>query len=402
MREFRYRALKVTGETITGFRQSLNSMTLGQELATQNLILLDSKPQLKLLGASLKLRGRIKRRELRDFTLHMATCLSSGIPIVTALRDIEVSMAGHRIGEIIVDIREEISSGSQVAEALAHHPEAFSDLYIALIRAGEGSGSLDVTFAELVNYLEWSDELQSKVRQAMIYPAILASAAVGLFLLMVVFVIPRFMGIFSELDYELPLLTQRVMAVGDAVNTWWPLILSFVALVVFAFKWAKRSPQGRYAIDKTMLRLPVVGGFTHKLVLSRFSKNFVMLFGAGVDIIRVLEMLQLIVGNSVIAKEIADARERVLTGETLAEAFEESPSFPPLVRRLIAVGESTGSLDTTLGKAAEYLDKEIPRKLKQIFTLAEAGIILILGGMIAVCALALLLPIFSVQSQIMK
>ena len=385
-----------------GFRSADSSASLSLQLADQDLILLDCKAQLTLFGRSLRPRGRIGKKDLRDFTLHMATCLSSGIPIVQALRDIEKGMAGKPLGGIIIELREEISSGSRVAEALAHHPEAFSDMYISLASAGESSGNLDVIFEELVNYLEWSDDLAGKVHQAMVYPALLAAAVLGLFLLMLTVVIPRFMSVFTDLDYELPVLTRRVLALGDAFSTWWPAMLGGLIALFVGHLVMKRSVWGRHKLDRLIFEAPVVGDFVQRLILSRFSKNFVMLFGAGVDIVRVLEMLEGIVGNSYIARQIADARERVMTGETLGEAFNRCSGFPPLVKRLIIVGENTGSLDRTLGKAAEYLDKEIPRKLKQVFTVAEVGIIVLLGGMVAISALAMLLPIFSVQSQMIK
>jgi type IV pilus assembly protein PilC len=397
MREFRYRALSAGGETVTGMRQAADVAALARELGAQNLILLEGRPSLRLFGAN-----RVQRRDLLDFTLQLATSLGAGIPVIQALRDAEAGMAGQGFARVIKDLREEISSGSQVAEAMSHHPDVFPELYLALVAAGESSGNLDGTLAELVSYLEWADELSSKVKQALLYPAILAAATIGLFLLMITFVIPRFLEVFQELDYQLPTLTLRVLATGEFLRHWWPFLLGGVAVLVTGLRMLARTRRGRFTLDRLLLELPVIGGFRRNLALSRFARNFAMLFASGIDILRVLTLLERVVDNSVLAAEIAAARQRVVTGDTLARAFAETPYFPPLLKRLIGVGEQAGSLDKTLAKAAEYLDKELPRALKRLFTLLEAAIILVLGGLIAISALSMLLPIFQIQGQLLK
>jgi type IV pilus assembly protein PilC len=397
MREFRYRALSAGGETVTGMRQAADMAALARDLTAQNLILLEGRPSLRLLSG-----GRVGRRDLLDFTLHMATSLGAGIPVIQALRDAEAGMAGQGFARVIKELREEISSGSQVAEAMSHHPDVFPELYLALVAAGESSGNLDGTLNELVHYLEWADDLNGKVKQALLYPAILATATLGLFLLMITFVIPRFMEVFQELDYKLPTLTLRVLATGAFFRHWWPFLLGGVFALVTGVRMLARSERGRFALDRLLLNLPIVGGFKRNLALSRFARNFAMLFASGIDILRVLKLLERVVGNSVLAAEIATARQRVVTGDTLARAFAESPYFPPLLKRLIGVGEQAGSLDKSLAKAAEYLDKELPRAIKRLFTLLEAAIIVVLGALIAISALSMLLPIFQIQGQLMK
>ncbi|MBM4117537.1 type II secretion system F family protein [bacterium] len=397
MREFRYRALSAGGETVTGMRPAADVAALARDLTAQNLILLEGRPSLRLGGVS-----RVRRRDLLDFTLHMATSLGAGIPVIQALRDAEAGMAGQGFARIVKELREEISSGSQVAEAMSHHPDVFPELYLALVAAGESSGNLDGTLGELVRHLEWADDLSSKVKQALMYPALLATATLGLFLLMIIFVIPRFLEVFQELDYQLPTLTLRVLAVGSFFRHWWPFLLGGAFGLAWGWRLLYRSERGRYAIDHLLLRLPIVGGFQRNLALARFARNFAMLFASGIDILRVLALLQRVVGNSVLAAEVAAARQRIVTGDTLAHAFADSPHFPPLLKRLIGVGEQAGSLDKSLAKAAEYLDKELPRALKRLFTLLEAAIIVVLGALIAISALAMLLPIFQIQSQLLK
>jgi len=398
--EFRYKALNASGETIQGIRESSSVAALTQELSAQNLILLRGRP-ISNLFAGKRRRGQVvKARELRDFTLHMATCFGAGIPIIQSLMDIEEGMAGTKFQEVIADVRKEISAGSTLAKALAHQGEAFPQLYITLIEAGEQSGNLDRSFTELLAYLEWHGDLKGKIKQALIYPSILITGVVGLFLLMLLFVLPRFLGIFEELDYELPALTRNVMAVSDWLRFYWPFLLGGAIAASFGFKYARRHPGGRFQLDRIALRAPIGGGFVSKLALSRFARNFAMLFGAGIDILTVLAMLKDIVGNSVLGREIEAARSRVIAGQTLASAFEQADYFPSLLKRLIIVGENSGHLDRTLGKAADYLDKELPSALKKFFTIMDAVIIAVLGVLIAVAALSMLLPIFSIQGEL--
>ncbi len=400
MREYRYKALAKSGETVSGIRNAADVAALTQALFAQDLILIESKSTLGSLGKSFSFAGRAGRRELRDFTLNISTSLAAGIPILSALRDFEAETRSGAFRDIIADIRNDISGGTQVAEALAKHPEVFSEIYVAMVTAGQDTGNLAETFGELVAYLEWFDDLQGKTKQAMVYPAVLLAGVMGLFVLLMLYVLPRFMGLFEGMDFELPGLTKAVISVWEGFGRWWPFMLGGGIAAVVGFKLFHRTEQGHYLTDLALLRIPVVGGFMHKLSLSRFARHFSLLFSSGTDLLRLLELLQRVVGNEVLAKDLAMIHQRVTSGETLAASFAESRNFPPLIQRLIAVGEKTGQLDTSLAKAADFLDKEIPRALKQAFTLFEAIIIALLGGLIAVSALSILLPIFQMRSNL--
>ncbi len=397
MREFRYSALTSTGQTITGLRQAPSTEALVAELMGQGLVVLKSRPTLGALGTLFSPSRRIGRRELRDFTQHMATCLPAGIPAVAAIDDFRKQSDGA-FGEILTDIRNDISSGTQLDESFARHPEVFSPVYLALVAAGQNSGALDSAFLELVKYLEWNDDLRSQTSQAMIYPSILFVAIIGLFLLMMLFVIPRFSAIFEGLNVELPTLTLRVMAAGRFMGRWWWLIFGAVGALAAGFNAASTTRRGSYLKDRMLLKSPVVGTFMLKLALSRFSKTFAMIFGAGVDLIRSLKLVAAVAGNQVMAAELEQVSRRVASGESLTVAFNDTTLFPPLLRRLISVGEKTGSLDSSLRKASEYLDKEIPEDLKRAFTIFEAVVIALLGVMVCVAALSLLMPIMSVRA----
>lgn len=400
MKEFRYTALTANGQVVAGLRQAESSAVLGQDLFAQNLILLENRPTLGSLGKAFSLAGRAGRRDLRDFTLHVATCLSAGIPVISAFGDFERDSASGPFKDIIADIREDIASGSQVAEALTKHPEVFSQIYIAIVTAGQDSGDMARAFGDLVTYLEWLDDLRSQTRQALAYPILLSGGVAGLFMLMMLYVLPRFMSVFQSGDVQLPGMTLAVLAVFDWFRVWWPLLALGTAAALVSFALLRRTERGRLWTDAAALKIPVLGGFLHKIALSRFARHFSLLFGSGTNLLRLLELLGDVVGNAAISLELKEVRNRVMTGETLAGAFAHTTFFPPLILRLIAVGEQAGQLDTTLGKAAEYLDRELPRALKQTFTALEAVMIVVLGGLIAVAALSVLLPILNLRSAL--
>lgn len=399
MKEFRYSALSSQGHTVTGIRAADDAAALSTALLEQGLIMLRCRPTMGSLGQMFSSAGRAGRRELRDFTQHMATCLVAGVPAVTALSDYQQQAEGA-FGDVIADIRNDVSSGTALDDSFARHPYVFGAVYLAMVSAGQKSGNLDDAFIELVAYLEWQENLRAQTTQALIYPAILVVGIIGLFLLLMLFVIPRFSDMFNQVDFELPAMTLHMMALGTFLGHWWWLLglagggLWVGARLLFA------TERGRYGRDRTLLALPVLGAFVRKLALSRFAKTMALILASGLDLLRALDLMQGVVGNSVVSRQLGVIRSRVATGETLQQAFAEADVFPPLMQRLVSVGEKTGSLDTSLRQASEYLDREIPRDLKKAFTIFEAVIITILGVMVCVAALSLLMPIMQIKSSL--
>ncbi len=399
MREFRYSALTASGVTITGLRRAASADQLAGALLEQGLVLLSSRPTLGDLGGAWSPARRAARRHLRSFTQHMATSLTAGVPAVTALRDYEQQCEGP-FADLMADLRAAVTSGSQLDEALARHPHVFSPVYLALVSAGQNTGGLDGAFNELTAYLEWQEDLRGQTTQALIYPAMLLVGVVGLFLLMVLFVMPRFEGLFRDSGMDLPAMTRAMLALGDFCGRWWWALLLAGAALVAAFRLAVATRRGAYARDKLLLRLPVVGTFLGKLALSRFAKTFAVIFASGVDLLRLLDLLRGVVGNRVMAAQLGTVRAQVASGLSLTEAFAAADTFPPLVQRMIAVGERTGSLDKSLLTVSGHLDKELPRDLKKAFTVFEGLVLVLLGAMVCLAALSLLMPIMSIRSAL--
>jgi type II secretory pathway component PulF len=205
---------------------------------------------------------------------------------------------------------------------------------------------------------------------------------------------------FEDVDFELPALTIKVMAMGDFMGHWWWLIFGSIAAVTFGLKAYFRTDQGAYNRDRFLMKVPVLGGFIQKIALSRFSKSFALIFKSGLDLLRLLDLMKGVVGNQVMARQIGTIRNRVASGETLTESFADADAFPVLIQRLISVGEKTGSLDNSLMRASQYLDKEIPRDLKKAFSIFEGIIIAVMGVVVCIAAMSLLMPIMQIGGNI--
>lgn len=396
MKEFRYQALTDSGQTVTGIRQAASSQELATDLLASGLVLLRSRRVAAAWLGFLVPQAKIKHRDLADFTQHMATSLSAGIPAVAALHDFEEQSSGH-LQEVVADIRRDVSSGNGLDEAFGHHPGVFSPVYLAMLTAGQNSGNLDEAFEEMVAYLEWNEGLRSQATQAMIYPSILLTGIVGLFLLLMLFVIPRFEGIFASVDFELPTLTVKALALGRFMGHWWWLLGLAIAGLAVGWRLFTATRRGAYLRDRWLLKAPGLGPFVLKIALSRFGKTFTLIYASGVDLLRTLELMQGVVGNHLLAEALGNIRTRVAAGESLNESFRRESIFPSLIQRLVAVGESTGSLDSSLARASAHYDREIPRDLKKAFTIFEALVIAGLGVLVCLAALSLLMPIMQIR-----
>jgi len=397
MREFRYSALTTQGTTISGLRRAATTEQLGSLLLEQGLVLLGSRPAIGTLGGAWSPVRRAARRHLRSFTQHMATSLTAGVPAVTALRDYE-SQCDGAFAELMADLRAAVTSGSQLDEAFSRHPDVFSPVFLAMVTAGQNSGGLDTSFNELTAYLEWQEDLRGQTVQALIYPAMLLVGVIGLFMLMVLFVMPRFEGLFTDSGMQLPKLTLAMLALGRFFGHWWWAIGGGVVGIIVSTRMFVATKRGAYLCDALLLRLPVVGAFLRKLALSRFAKTFSVIFASGVDLLRLLDLLRGVVGNQVMAAQLGRIRAQVSSGMSLTEAFASADTFPPLVQRMIAVGERTGSLDKVLLTVSRHIDKELPRDLKKAFTVFEGLVLVLLGAMVCLASLSLLMPIMSIRS----
>ena len=265
------------------------------------------------------------------------------------------------------------------------------------MKSGETTGRLDEVLREIVKFLEWQEELVGTIKQATTYPIIVLCALMGLIGVMFTFVLPRFLTIFDGFNIPLPLPTRITIAISNFFqNFWWLMIAGIVAAIV-GLRVANRTPQGRMILDRVKLRIPIFGELSRKIALSRFAHYLATLFGAGVNIMNALEVVERVVGNMVLSDVVRKARLQVGTGQSVAGALRESKEFPPMVVRMVTIGETTGGLEETLQKVADYYDREVPQTIKRLFTALEGLVIIALGVVVLFVVLSIILPMLSLQ-----
>ena len=336
----------------------------------------------------------VKRRELINFTVHLSAAIGGGIPILQAFEDLELQTSNRRMKRAIGIITEDLRGGSSLSDALSRHLEIFSDIYVSMIRAGETSGSLVQVLQHLTNFLEWQDGLASEIRRATIYPATVLIAVVGLIAVLVGFVFPRILPVILSLKVPLPLVTRVVMGLANLVRYGWYWILLAGTGFFFLLRFLKATESGRLIVDAIKLRLPVIGGLIEQVCLSRFSHHLGILLRTGVDISQSLSIAERVVGNAVIAQAVNEAREKVIQGGSLWRSLQETGVFPPLVIRMIFIGETTGTIDATLERVTQYYDREVPATVKKLFAVLEPLIILMLAGVVLTVALSIFIPLY--------
>ena len=393
---YSYVAKNPRGETIKGTLEALDEVQLRAILKEKSLYLLEAKEEKR---KPLKQRAKLSRRELITFTIHLATSLESGIPLVTAIQDFSEEFEAKK--ELFGNLVSMLQAGMSFSDALENFPRAFPKVYVSIVMAGEATGNLDRVLWDLVRFLEWQEEVSRQVKQASIYPIIVILMVIGVITLLMTFTLPRIVPILKSYNVELPWVTRMFIGVSEWFqNYWWVIILVIAGFFLFYKLTYAYSIKWRKFWDKLKLKIPVFGPLQHKLAFSRFSHYMASLYKAGIGLIQALSIVQDVVGNEVIAESLSRVKERVLAGEKISEAMKTDPIFPKLVIRMMAVGEETGRIEVTLEKVSDYYDREVPAAIRRFFAVLEPSIIILLGVVVLFLALAIFLPIYKLASSI--
>ncbi len=399
MPQYNYTAIDDYGKTVKGILLAESEEELSSTLSQEGYYLLSAsaiKIKAKKNSKPLFTWGmRIKPREVITFTHHLSTVLVAGIPILKGLEDLTEQTTDPRFRRIIMEIKNDVQAGSKLSDALMRHPRAFSQLYVNILKAGETTGELDKVLQDLGSFLEWQEEIKENLRQATFYPLILFSSISLLVGYLFSFVLPKFTKILLELNAPLPLPTVVVISVSNFMKSYWYIILSCIAALVIAVKVVALFPWGKMTVDSIKLRIPVLGELLRKIALSRFSHFLALLFKAGVDILQSLSVVEKVVGNEAIAKAIRTAREQVRRGRLLSEPLKNSKHFPPMVVRMVEIGEISGELDKSLERVSKHYDREIPMAIKRAFAVLEPALLIFLACMVLLVALSIYLPLYS-------
>ncbi len=345
-------------------------------------------------------KGSVKIRDIVVFTRQFSTMVNAGLPLVQALDILAKQTENKTLSSITRQVMFDVESGYTLADSMAKHPRAFTSLYTNMVAAGEAGGILDVILNRLAAFLEKNDKLIRKVKGAMIYPSSILGVAVGAIAILLIFVIPTFEDMFASVGVPLPFPTRLVIGMSKGLQSYWWAIIAFFVVSFFMLKKYYASPNGKLAIDRLLLKLPVLGDVLRKSSVSRFTRTLGTLIASGVSILEGLEITARTAGNRVVQDAIMASRASIAGGETIAAPLAKSGVFPPMVISMISVGESTGGLDEMLSKIADFYDDEVDAAVGGLLSLLEPMMIVFLGIAVGGMIMAMYLPIFDMVNAV--
>lgn len=340
---------------------------------------------------------RVPRAELAPIMRQFATLVGAGLPLVQALGALSEQTENEALGRTLAQVRQRITEGRTLAEALGEHPASFPPITINMVRAGEASGALDVVLERLADYSENQARLLAKVRSALTYPAVMLVLSSAILLFLMSYVVPKVTRIFQETQQQLPFLTLALIAVSSFAARWWWLMLLLLAGGAFGLRSYARTPQGRERLDGGILRVPYVGPMIQKVAVARFARTLSTLLASGIGLLQALDIVKNVIPNTVLARAIERARDAIREGQSIAPPLRESGLFPPLVVHMVAVGEQSGQLEHMLAKAADAYDNEVENAIGALTTLLEPLMIVFMGGVVLFIVVAILMPIFELN-----
>jgi type IV pilus assembly protein PilC len=327
--------------------------------------------------------------------------INAGLPLIKCLSVLAQQTESKTLAVVIVDCQKDVEAGRSLSEALSKHPEAFPNLYVSMVRAGELGGMLDDVLLRVANQMEREQEIRRKIKSAMTYPVAVLAITLVLLTAMIVFVVPNFAGMFEDMGGDLPTFTQMLVNLSHFVGGLGGLVLIVVIVgLTIGFRRFKATASGRMAVDKVKLRLPLVGTLFHKAAMSKFSRTLGTLLSSGVPILGALEITGETTGNMVVTKALDEVKAGVKEGETIAAPLAQSKVFPPMVTQMIAIGEETGALDVMLAKVSEFYDSEVNAAVDGLTATLEPLLIGFLGLAVGTIVIALYLPIFRVITML--
>lgn len=398
---YRYTAKDKSGKSVGGGMECADEKTLIGLLRQKELVILSVQQEKKTGKAVFKgFKSKIKLTELVLFSRQLATMIDSGISLVQALEILSEQMESPAFKVIMADVKKDVSTGTSFHDALAKHPSAFSPLFVNMVKAGESSGSLDDIMERLASYLEKTDSLIRKVRSAMVYPVVVAVMAIVITLVLMIKVVPVFKSMFADFGSELPLPTQALIMVSDFLVNSLAIWVACLIGGIFALRRFLKTDRGQLLFDNFKLTMPVFGVIFRKVAVSKFSRTLATLTKSGVPILSALEIVGKTAGNRVIENAVDKVRASIREGETITGPLAKSKVFPPMVVRMIAVGEQTGELEKMLTKIADFYDDQVDAAVSGITSLIEPLVIAFLGTIIGTIVICMFLPIFKISTLV--
>jgi len=383
------------GDVVGGERTAASVDELTRSLQKEQIAIINVAAKRGIPSLPFLKREKVRLKELAVYSRQLSVLIDAELPLIQSLGILAEQQKNKYFKRVINTIKEDVEAGSTVHQAKRKHPKVFDDLYCNLVASGEQSGSLDIILRRLSEYIEKTVKLRAQVRQAMIYPVAIVIFALIVSIFLLWKVIPVFASIFIELGAELPLLTAFIVKLSDFVSKYIIFIVLGIFGAVFAFRYYRKTPAGRWTTDRAILKVPLFGKLLSKVAISRLTRTLSTLISGGVPMLESLKITSTTTGNVLIEKQILEARRLVAEGKTLHEAFKEAGNFPVMLIQMVNVGEATGTLDEMLGKLATFYDDEVEASVAALLSIMEPVLLICVGGIVGALIISMYLPIFS-------
>jgi len=398
MAMYSYQAINQQGQTRKGLQDAANLVDLEFRLKRSGLDLIDAKVDSNKTGGQ---RKKIKRTELITFFFNLEQLTRAGVPLLECLADLRDTMNEARFREVIANLVESIESGKKLSQAMAQHPDAFDKIFVSLTHAGEESGRLPEVFAHITESLKWQDEMASHTKTILMYPAFVGTIVLGITFFLMVYLVPQLVSFIKSMGQEIPIQTRMLLATSWFFVNYWYVILALPIGVPIAIKMLiNSSDEMRFRFDLFKLNMWVTGPILRKIILARFANTFAMMYGSGISILDCIANSRDVVNNLAVAKSLNEVTQQIEAGKNLTQSFQDTSMFPPLVIRMLKVGEATGSLDKALLNVSYFYDRDVKESIKKVQILIEPTMTIILGALLGWVMLSVLSPIYDIIGKV--
>ncbi len=394
---YNYRAIDSLGKPHRGLQDAANQVDLELRLKRGGLDLIDAKVDAGGSGG----RNKIKRPELITFFFNLEQLTRAGVPLLESLADLRDTMNDQRFREVIANLVESIEGGKKLSEAMALHPDAFDKIFVSLTHAGEVSGRLPEVFEHITESVKWQDEMASQTKTILMYPAFVGTAVVAITFFLMIYLVPQLVSFIKGMGQEVPIQTRILIATSNFfVNYWYIMIALPIVLPIIGKVIVTASPESRLRFDKFKLDMWVIGPILRKIILARFANTFAMMYGSGISILDCIANSRDVVNNRAVVKSLDDVTHEIESGKNLTQSFQNTGMFPPLVIRMLRVGEATGSLDKALLNVSYFYDRDVKSSIKKVQVMIEPTMTIVLGALLGWVMLSVLSPIYDLIGKV--
>ena len=394
---YAYKAMNSTGRTVMGRLDAINLIDLEMRLKRMDLDFINGST---VKQGGIMNRAKISRPELINFCFHLEQLARAGVPLIESLTDLRDSLENPRFREVIAGMIESIEGGKTLSQALAEHPYTFDGVMVSLIRAGEETGALSQVLNNLLESLKWQDELAAHTKKLVMYPAFLGTVVVAIVMFMMIYLVPKMAGFIRNMGQELPMQTKILIATSEFFVGYWYVVIGLpIILAAITTFLVTTNPAARYRFDGIKLRLPYIGEILRKIILSRFASVFAMMYSSGITILDSIKATEDVVGNLVIKEGLQKVGALIADGENVTLAFENAGMFPPLVLRMLRVGESTGELDSALTNVSYFYNRDVRESIGKVQSMIEPVMTVTIGVILGWIMMAVLGPIYDIITK---